>query len=166
MRTFKLTLVLFLAFYLSACGLISSVKVSEQQLQAQVNKQLPLKKRLLFAGLTVERFELDLLAGKPNIEIETDFAVDIFKYPLAKSQAIIRGELEFDQEKNAIFLRQPQLRQLDVSAIPEKYQHQAFDGLAKLLVKFFNTEPVYRFDKDKQQLSDIQVLPGYLLLKR
>lgn len=166
MRMIKLSFVILLAFYLNACALISAVKVSEAQLQTQINKQLPLKKRLLFAGLTVDKFELDLLAGKPNVEIETDFALDILNYPLAQSKAIIRGELEFNAEKQAVFLRRPQLRQLDVSSVPEKYQQQAFDALSKLLIKFFAKQPVYRFDKNKMQISAIQVLPGYLLLQR
>lgn len=159
-------LLLWAVLTLQACAVVSTNKVSEKQLQNQINKQLPLKKRLLFAGLKVPRFELKLLGGSPNVTIDVDFEVDILNYPLAKSQAMIKGDLVFDAERQALFLRRAQLHQLDVSAIPKAYQQRAFDGLAQLLQGFFKREPVYQLNKQKFRLSQIQVFPGYVLLRR
>lgn len=165
-RTVCLILFMLVLLALQACATFSSNKISEQQLQTQINKQLPLKKRLLFAGLKVPRFELKLLGGSPNVTIDVDFEVDILDYPLAKSQAMIKGDLVFDVERQALFLRRAQLYQLDVSAIPNVYQQQAFDGLGQLLQGFFKREPVYQLDKQKLRLKQIQVFRGYVLLQR
>lgn len=164
--------ILLLTIMLVSCSTVPGISVyslTDEALEAVLLKQIPnLSQRLSFFGMplnfAVENLSIDIGSEqRQSIMLEVDAIAELsaflIKYPV-DMRLVLEGQPEFDNQQDAIFLRN--LNLLDASVNAGAYRGN-INGLNREVLDFINSylnqHPIYRLDKNDPRQALLASIP-------
>ena len=144
---------------------------TEAELQAKLDKLMPLKRKQLFVNIVITEPKLDLIEGANALSILAN--VQAFAPAGLKGQGKthIKGTIDYRPEQGEFYLQNPQIIALEIAGVPVQYQKQIKQLAQTTISKALLSQPVYTLkDSDvneqlaKSTLESVEVKSGKLLV--
>ena len=139
-------------------------RFSESDLRERVDDHLPWQKRYLFIfEITIDHPRIDLVDGSDRVAGGVDLLLNIDfgngEVPLAGAVDVIGG-VEYEAENGEFFLVAPEIENIDIQGVPNRFSNQANAAISLALTEFYRTRPIYSLDD-----TDVSHLAAKLMLK-
>ncbi|MCD8522074.1 MAG: DUF1439 domain-containing protein [Saccharospirillaceae bacterium] len=128
------------------------IRLSEQQLQQQLNRQMPLSQRQGMVTLTLSHPKLDLLPSGNRLSLQTNAVIATSIGLQSSGQLTVEGKIRYDKALYSFFIEEPVIRQLDIDGLAPALQPQLTALAQKALTPALTGQPVYTLsDQDVTQ---------------
>lgn len=152
-----------------------TIYIEKNQIQKNLDNKLPYEKKFaLIFLLKVQNTKVFLTEGSNRIGASTDVEVTIKIGDKPKHiGGFIKSEtgVRYDQDKFCFYLLTPEIQELKIQGIPDKYTKAVSSGTKKILRRYVTDVPVYKIkDKNlklklaKAILKNVQVVNGKLAI--
>ncbi|HKJ87793.1 MAG TPA: DUF1439 domain-containing protein [Gammaproteobacteria bacterium] len=160
-------------YYFSAGGLV--IRISEPEIQKQLNQQLPLTKTYLtIIQVTLNNPRIDLVEGADRVRGGMDVELNIAGLPGSKpAEGTVDASsgVIYRAQKGQFYLSDPVIENLKVQGIPKEYTKKAKEALTEALAEYYKDQPIYTLNpNDTKQavarmvLKDVRVQNKQLVL--
>ena len=149
-----------------------TVRITEGELQERLSKRFPIvKSHQLLGSLTYENPRISLQREDNLVELGVDIAVSniTINGSSLRGSVLMSVSVNYNVEKQALFLRDPQLLQFSLNGVPEQNVQMLSGVLLPAIEKLLKRKPVYRLeDQDTvthiagKLVKDIRVNNGNL----
>lgn len=143
----------FLALLFVGCSapLRTTVVLTQADLQAKVDKKFPVEKDVVVAKLVLEAPAIHLTEGSDRVALELDAGIRVgfVKYT---GRLGVLGDLEYDEDSSALFLRNAEVTKLDVPDLPAKYHDEVRAAATGLVRAQLEVTPVHRLKKPHEKM--------------
>ncbi len=139
-------------------------RFSEGDLRERVDDRLPWTKRYLFVfEVSVDNPRIDLVDGSDRVAGGVDLLLNIdfgdSDVPLAGA-VDVAGGVEYQSENGEFFLINPEIENIRIQGVPDRFSNQANAAISLALTEFYRTRPIYSLDE-----TDASHLAARLVLK-
>lgn len=139
-------------------------RFSEADLRERVDQRLPWTKRYLFIfDVTVDNPRIDLVEGSDRVAGGVDILLNITlggsELPLGGA-VDVSGNVLYQSEDGEFFLTDPEIENVRVEGVPERFSNQANEAISMALREFYRTRPIYSL-----QGTDASHVAARLVLK-
>ncbi len=152
-----------------------TLRFSEPQLRERLDNQLPWSERYLFIfEVTLDNPRVDLIEGSDRVAGGLDATLNIFinNNPQPLSGAVdMSGAVSYASEEGAFYLVDPQVENVRIAGIPDRYANTANEAISKALAAFYQERPIYKLDEldarhrtAKLLLKDVVVKDEHLVV--
>ncbi|MDH5179555.1 MAG: DUF1439 domain-containing protein [Gammaproteobacteria bacterium] len=169
MRTFIFT-ILFCCFSMNVNAI--SLEFTEQELQDKVTAMMPLEKKKGIMTIVLTNPAVRLNQETNRMGIKVDMAVDVLGSLKSTGHAEISGELMYNKKQGTFHLVKPEIGDMHIDKLPNKYQPKVKELAQQALEKTMEKRPVYelRDDSLKQKLAratlkNVSVKDGKLVVE-
>ena len=167
-----LFILLLLVFTKSAFAFSYTLKLSEADVQAEVDAQMPLKKNLYFFSIAIRRPLVKFAAHDGKIRIISDIAVTLPNGVVSNGSTAVEGGVDYRRDSGEFYFTEPEIKRLKFEHLPQEYESDVL-SVANVAIKLvLEKMPVYRLDannKDHQlarsSLKSIDIENGMLLIE-
>ena len=153
------------------------LRISESQIQEQLNQKFPFEKRF-FSVLWI-RFKspiLNLEEGSDRInfgcQIESNMGQTGVDRPAAEDagglvsgMAKISGSLRYEPNEGAFYLNDPRVDDLVVPGVPEKYLERARRTITKAAAQFLRFMPIYKLKPEDSKQAAAKLILRQVIVK-
>ncbi|MFT6926124.1 MAG: hypothetical protein ACJAZP_001725 [Psychromonas sp.] len=147
-RIFLLCLLTLSSF---ANALPYTLKITEQELQNKLSKQLPIERTLAYISAKIYDSRIDLIEGSAEIGVFTHLEVTVLDNIKGSGQAYAKGVLIYNPEKGAFYLINPSIVSLEIKDIPADFIPE-IKRIAQLsLEQALKIHPINLFDDQQIQ---------------
>ncbi len=119
------------------------VRLTEQQLQQQLDSQMPLTQSQGMVTLTLSNPKLDLLSSGNRLSLQTNALIVTSIGLQSSGQLTIEGKIRYDKASYSFFIEEPVIRQLDIDGLAPALQPQLISLAQKALTPALTNQPVY-----------------------
>lgn len=168
-RIFFICLLLLPSF---ATALSYTLKITQQELQEKLAKQLPIEKKAAYISAKIVDARVDLIEGGDEIAVFTKIDLLLLGSIKGAAQAYVKGRITYNQEKGAFYLIKPNIVSLEIEEIPADLVSEIKKIMQISLEKAVQIYPIYKFNEKniqekmaKSLLESIQVKEQTLLIK-
>ncbi|MDH5444738.1 MAG: DUF1439 domain-containing protein [Gammaproteobacteria bacterium] len=167
--------------YLLICGLALcstkqatawTISLTEDQLQARINKRIPIEKQKLIFTVRVSSLDVVLKEGSDRIGFIAGLEILTPRHSSGKGIAELDGQLEYNKKNGQFYLLQPVVRKVSFKNVPDKYHSLLKKVLQKMLQRRLANTPVYQLDQSrtphkiaKSLLKSVKVIDLKLVLE-
>ena len=152
-----------------------TIYIEREQIQQAVDKKLPYEKRFaLIFVLAVKNTRVFLTDGSDRIGASTDLELNVkIKDKPKNLGGFIKSEtgVRYDQGNFCFYLLGPEIKELKIRGIPERYTRAVSAGTKRILEQYMSDVPVYKIKDDslklklaKAVLKDVEVVNGRLVV--
>ena len=160
---------LLLVFANSALAFSYTLKLSESDVQAEVDAQMPLKKNLYFFRIDIRHPLVKFATQDSKISIVSDIAITLPNGVVSRGSTAVEGGVDYRRNSGEFYFTNPEIKQLKFEHLPQEYESDVL-SIANLAIKLvLEKMPVYRLDasnKDhqlaKSSLKSIDIKNGML----
>jgi hypothetical protein len=149
-----------------------TMEITEQELQNRISEMMPLEKQKRFYSIVISDPIVNLISETNEIGLFANLDVTLLGNMKSTGQAEIKGSIDYDSEKGAFYLLNPQIINLNIDKLPKQYEPIIKQITQKALIKILAKNPVYKFKDDnikhrlaKSVLESEQVKDQLLLIK-
>jgi len=178
-RTLKPGIMAVVAALLLLAGCSNTLRVSQQEIQQQIDARLPLGTP---AGspisLNLQSLQCELLAANEsagnnsvnhnNVALQAQVHFSLLGLLQFDSQAGLQGRLVYSPDRAAFFIEQPQLTSLDLGQlpVPEQDKQKLQANLQQLISSMLAVTPVYtlRDNRAKDHIDRVEVQDNVMLV--
>lgn len=156
--------------YLFFTGKEYVFRISESEIQNTLQKSLPMTKTYLFiiqVTLNNPRVQLENGSNRVNagLDVELNITVDQNPEPLGGS-IDVSGGVRYEPKAGQFYLTNPNIEQLEVQGIPEKYTDKVNIALSRALAEYYSEHPIYTLSAfDAKQVVVRMVLKDVIVEK-
>jgi len=122
-----------------------TLEISESELQEKVLAMMPMKKKNMFAAVTVSDPKIDLIKESNEIGVTTNIEVIALGSLKGSGRANITGTLGYDAEKGEFYFRDPTIVSLEVDNVAKKLIPKIKKITQLAITKAMSVYPVYKF---------------------
>ena len=128
------------------------VRLTEQQLQQQLDSQMPLSQSQGIVTLTLSHPKLDLLPSGNRLSLRTNALIVTSIGLQSSGQLTVEGKIRYDKASYSFFIEEPVIRQLDIDGLAPGLHPQLISMAQKALTPALTGQPVYTLsDQDVTQ---------------
>ncbi len=149
-----------------------TLEISEEELQEKVSNMMPLEKKKYFVTVILSNPEVSLANGNNEIGVFSHVKVIAPGGIQGSGKVKITGSLRYDADKGEFFFNDPQIVNLEVGDVPEKYLPNIKNIAQSVVGKVLATRPVYKLKDDnlkhklaKSVLQSIKIENSRLLVE-
>lgn len=153
-------------------GCANTIRVSQQEIQQQIDSRLPLGTP---AGspitLSLQSLQCDLLTadeslGNNNVALQAEVRFALLGFLQLNSRAGLQGRLVYNPERAAFFIEQPQLTSLDLDQVPPQQQQKLKTNLQQIISTVLATMPVYTLqdERARNHIDRVEVQDNVMLV--
>lgn len=133
--------------YLFFKGKTYVVRIPEAEIQQKLDEKLPFAKSyFLLLQVTLDNPRVHLENGTDRInaglDIVLNLKVDNNPKPLGGS-VDVSGGVKYVASRGAFFLTEPEIEQLSIQGIPDKYLAKAEQAISQALAHYYEDNPIY-----------------------
>lgn len=155
-----------------ATALPYTLKITEQELQEKLSKQLPIERQAAYISAKIYDSQVNLIEGSDEIGVFTNMDLTVFGSIKGSGRAYAKGVITYNVEKGAFYLINPNIVSLDIENIPPDFIPDIKKIAQLSLEQALKISPFYLFSDQKTQekmakssLESIQVKDQTLLIK-
>ncbi len=123
------------------------VRITEAQIQEKLKAKLPLTKTYFFIiQVTLNNPRISLENGSSRVVAGMDviFNITLNKNPESIGGTVdASGEVTYVSESGQFFLVNPEIKNLEIQGVPQKYLQKVNKALTKALVEYYKDHPIY-----------------------
>lgn len=153
-------------------GFSYTVRLTEDQLQAQIDTIMPIEKKQLMTTIRIFEPQLELVPDTNQIGIAVSLEAIAPGGLKGAAHGRLLGSIRYEKEQGAFYISDPELAHLHFKRVPDSLNKEITRVVQLALVQALNRYPVYRFnDKDgrqkmaKSMLESVTVDDEVLLIK-
>lgn len=170
-KKFQLLTILLSLFLFSACvkkldGDGLTLQIQESQLN-DFSQEFPIRQNFIFANIELLKPHLFVNENKLKANLNLNFSA-IF-VPKTEGTFVLSGVPYFDKEKSAIFLKDIQMEDLNISNlnIDKNIVNNIAQNTKPIIDDIFNKTPIYKLDKSSFKgsfVKDVKIENSELLV--
>ena len=147
------------------------VTIPEQTMREKLNEKLPLSKTYLFifdVVLDNPRISLDSQSNRIGVGLDVllNIRINDNEKPLGGS-VDVSGTIKYLPEEGAFYLTQPDIENLLIEGLSEKYKSKASTVIEKALTNFYSSRPIYTLkSSDAKQIAAKMVLKNLVVKEK
>ncbi|MGR8929869.1 MAG: DUF1439 domain-containing protein [Gammaproteobacteria bacterium] len=138
------------------------IRITEDQIREKLASQLPLTKRYFFIiELTLANPRVSLTNGSSRVTagLDAELTIKITNPPTPLKGTIdISSGISYRSETGEFFLTDPKIENLQMQAIPDKFQAQIEQAVSIALTEYFDKNPVYTIRKSDAKQAAIRLV--------
>jgi len=151
----KMTFTIFIFLFIALLSFqVSALEytITKKEIQTRVDKELPIKEKIVIGNVIVEKATVDLLGDVNEIALHMTLNVDLLGEK-HKGTAVVQSGIDYSQEKGAFYLTRLKLRDFKIEKMSKDMAKQ-IEGILKQVLKAQQTQgqlqkyPIYTI-KDK-----------------
>ena len=150
-------------------------RFSETDLRERLDDRLPWSESYyLIFEVTVDNPRIDLIEGSDRVAggVDATLNITINNNPRPLSGAVdLSGAVKYVREEAAFYLADPQVENVRIAGIPDRYANRANEAISKALSAFYKSRPIYTLEgteASKQAarllLKDVTVKDEHLIV--
>lgn len=168
---------ILLALFLMASSQLAmafsyTLEISEEELQEKISKMMPMEKKKYFVTVILSNPDVNLADGNNEIGVFSHVKVIAPGGIQGTGKVSIVGSLRYDADKGVFFFNDPEIVNIEVDDVPEKYLPNIKNIAQSVAGKVLATRPVYKLNDDnlkhklaKSVLQSIKVEKSKLLVE-
>jgi hypothetical protein len=125
-------------------------RLSESELRERLDDRLPWSERYyLIFEVTVDNPRVDLIEGSDRVAGGVDATLNIFinNNPQPLSGAVdLSGSVKYVREEAAFYLTDPQVENVRIAGVPDRYANKANEAISSALSAFYKSRPIYTLE--------------------
>ncbi len=125
-------------------------RFSEADLRERLDDQLPWSERYyLIFEVTVDNPRIDLIEGSDRVAggVDATLNITINDNPQPLSGAVdLSGSVRYVREEAAFYLADPQVENVRIAGIPDRYANRANQAISNALGAFYKSRPIYTLE--------------------
>ncbi len=144
-------LILFITLFFSsqlAMAFTYTVKISEADLQKQVDAMMPIEKNKRFFKVVLSNPKIELIEGRNEIGIFSHIELDSKLGIKGAGKAKITGALSYNPDLHAFFFKNSKIEKLEIDRVADKHIVQIKPLIQTIAGKLLEKQPVYRLKQD------------------
>lgn len=137
-----------------ACGAACSglgkvtLKVSHAELQERLDRRFPVAKSKSVFEVVLMNPQLELVAKRDELQLTITAQPSALGTRLGESNVTVRGGVRYDKQSKSFYLTDPQVRDVDVAEIPERYHDKLRRAIDLAVREVLPTIPIYKVNKN------------------
>lgn len=135
----------------SACGgggdAPLTIELSREDLQKRVDAKFPVEKEKFLSKVVLSEPKVVLEPGRDDIGIDLKVTLDLPMLDPYTGRVVASGDLSYVREEKAFYLRNPELREVELEGLPPEHVERAkkpIEAVAKAALEVF---PVFEFEQ-------------------
>ncbi|EAT10754.1 DUF1439 domain-containing protein [Bermanella marisrubri] len=155
---------------LSAYGSDYKLTFTEQQVQQQVNTQLPINRDLGLAQLTVRKAWVKFLESERPLQLSCDVLINSFQYQ-GNALVVLTGDLRYQANNASFYIDHVHVKDMQVEGMPDSLQPTLKSITQQVLSQTLAQNPIYTLSNGvieeqllKANLKTVSVEQGQLAI--
>lgn len=134
-----------------------TVELTEDELQAKINRILPIEKKKLLFTVLVSSIDVELKEGSDRVGLISDMEIKTPHLSTGKGRAYLDGKLAYNPTDGSFYFNDPQVRDVKFENIPAKYHKLVGMIFQQAITRRLAKTPVYKLkdNKTKHQIAKI-----------
>ena len=164
-------LIIFLLISGISLGADYKIEITQEQLQQQLVKMMPLKQEKMFVTVTLSSPVLELGIDGNKVGIFSNLDVIAPGGIKGTGRAKIVGTISYKKETGDFFLYKPTIAQIEIDQIPAEFHSNVKQLAQYALDSSIKNKPIFTLNDDNTQqkmaksiLKSVEVQPGKLLV--
>lgn len=125
---------------------------TESELQAQIDRRMPIAQQLFLFKVLIEEPKLDLLSSSDRFNISTKITVIASPELTQRGTAELSGSLDYRPETGSFYVSDARIESLHINGLSQSMQKQVKQFAQVIIEQALSQYPVYTFqDHDTQQ---------------
>lgn len=166
----QLLVLCFLFIGLGAQANDYKLTFTEQQVQQQVNTQLPIDKDLGLAQLKVRKAWVKFLPGDRPLQLSCDVLINSFQYQ-GNAMVVLTGDLRYHAKNGSFYIDHVHVKDMQVEGMPDSLQPTLKSITQQVLAQTLAQNPIYTLSNGvmeeqllKANLKTVAVEEGQLAI--
>jgi len=134
-----------------ATALPYTLKITEQELQEKLSKQLPMERQAAYISAKIYDSRVDLIEGSDQVGVYTNMDLTVFGNIKGTGRAYAKGVITYNVEKGAFYLINPNIVSLEIENIPPDFIPDIKKIAQLSLEQALKISPFYLFNDQKTQ---------------
>ena len=130
-------------------ALAYTVELSEDELQEKIEAKMPLEKTKYLINVVLTEPDVELVEGSDRIGFKCKIMAKLPGGIEATGDAYIDGNISYNSDKGEFHLVDPELKDLNINGVSEKYKEKIRKIVEKVVKKSLAQFPVYRFKDNR-----------------
>lgn len=114
----KIFVICLLTLSSFATALPYTLKITEQELQEKLSKQLPMEREAAYISAKIYDSRVDLIEGSDEIGVFTNMDLTVLGNIKGSGRAYAKGVITYNAEKGAFYIINPNIVSLEIENIP------------------------------------------------
>jgi len=147
------------------------LEITQDQLQQQLTKMMPLKQEKMFVTVTMSNPVLELGVEGNKVGVFSNLDVTAPGGVKGTGRARIVGTISYNKETGDFFLYKPTITQIEIDQIPSSFHSNVKQLAQYALDSSITNKPIYNLSDQnpqekmaKSMLKSLEVKPGKLLV--
>lgn len=119
------------------------VRLSEQQLQQELDARMPLVQQQGMFTLELNNPQLTLINGEQRLSIRTDALLSTTFGLRSKGKVMLDGKVRYEKSDYSFYIDDPKIRQLSIEGVPPGMEPQLIELAQQALEPSLRGQPVY-----------------------
>ncbi|WP_430461899.1 DUF1439 domain-containing protein [Thalassolituus sp. LLYu03] len=143
------------------------VRLSEQQLQQEINARLPVTQQRGLFTLEISNAVLTLIDGEDRLRIQADARL-ITSFGLqSRGKVTLDGKVRYNNQDYSFYIEDPVIRQISIDGVAPELEPQLIELAQQSLTPALRNQPVYTLsDQEMTQNLARMMLKGMRIEQR
>jgi hypothetical protein len=171
MYKITLTMLLLLVVAASSWAFDYKVEVTQDQLQQQISKMMPVTQEKMFVTVTLSDPTLELGIDGNKLGMFSNIAVTVPGGIKGTGRAKVIGNVSYKKETGEFFFYKPTIAQIEVDQIPSEFHSNIKELAQYALNSAVRNKPIFKLSENdpqqkmaKSMLKSVEVKPGKILV--
>jgi len=149
-----------------------TVELTEDELQAKINRALPIEKKKLLFTVLVSSIDVELTEGSERVGLIADMEVKSPYLSTGKGRAYIDGKLAYNPADGSFYFHDPEVKDVKFENIPDKYHEVVQKIFQRAITRRLAKTPIYKLKENKMKhqlartlLKSVKVVDQKLVLE-
>lgn len=149
-----------------------TIELTEDELQAKINRILPIEKKKLLFTVRVSSIDVELKEGSDRVGLISDMEIKTPHLSTGKGRAFIDGKLAYNPADGSFYFHEPQVKDIKFENIPAKYHKLVGKIFQRAITRRLAKTPVYTLKENKTKhqiakalLKSVKVVDQKLILE-
>lgn len=149
-----------------------TVELTEDELQAKINRALPIEKKKLLFKVLVSSMDVELKEGSDRVGLISGMEIRTPHLSTGKGKAYIDGKLAYNPADGSFYFNDPQVTEVKFENIPDKYHKLVRKIFQRAITRRLAKTPIYKLNENKTKhqiaktlLKSVKVVDQKLILE-
>jgi len=148
-----------------------TVEITEDQLQQQLIKMMPVKREQMFVTVTLSNPVLELGIEGNKVGVNSDLEMTAPGGIKGTGHAKIVGNISYKKENGNFYFYKPTIAELEIDQVPAQFHDNVKQLAQYALTNSLGSKPIFTLQDDNQQqklaksmLKSVDIKPGKILI--
>ena len=148
---------LAVSFLVASCSVRYTVRLTADDIQQFLRKQLPASASKFLVTATVTSLQVEFIENENGVVVRSDVEVSLVGQPLLRGYAIVSGQIRYASPTGEFFLDRASVVMIAIEGLPDSARGTVEEVTGKCIEGYLASQPIYRLKQSdfKQSLAKL-----------